>query len=216
MAVDREGLIFQGRARGLADLGLTATALVVSDSLLSNALAPLLEAVWKRAVPIGSVADSRITDEDRVLLTMLASGLKDEAIAQRLDIHVRAVRRRNTRLMRVLNTETLFQAGVRAVIRGWLTVRAQRVEFATTIASYLVPGPGQDEVRGRATPSPEWPIRTPHSPAPAPRSAHCCVPTMAAAARSEWRGRQVAARLKMRTARRRTAAAPKPYAVRGV
>ncbi|MER5596952.1 helix-turn-helix transcriptional regulator [Streptomyces sp. NPDC002265] len=153
--VDREGLRFPGRARGLGDLSAhgvqirvgtdlptklitvdrrvtllpptdaadpTASALVVSDSLLSNALVPLFEAIWERAVPIGSVSDSQITDEERELLTMLASGLKDEAIARRLDIHVHTVRRRITRLMQLLNTQTRFQAGVQAAMRGWLTV----------------------------------------------------------------------------------------------
>ncbi|MFD8734538.1 LuxR C-terminal-related transcriptional regulator [Streptomyces sp. NPDC059618] len=153
--VDREGLSFHGRARGLGDLAAqgvqirvgtdlptklitvdrrvtllpptdaadpTASALVVNDSLLSNALVPLFEATWERAAPIGSVSDDQITDEDRELLTMLASGLKDEAIARRLDIHVHTVRRRITRLMRSLNTQTRFQAGVQAALRGWLTV----------------------------------------------------------------------------------------------
>ncbi|WP_299538858.1 LuxR family transcriptional regulator [uncultured Streptomyces sp.] len=154
VAVDREGLSFQGRARGLGELALrgvhirvgtdlptklitvdrrvtllpptdaadpTASALVVSDALLSNALVPLFESVWERAVPIGAVSDDRITDEDRELLTMLASGLKDEAMARRLDVHVHTVRRRITRLMRALDAETRFQAGVRAALRGWLT-----------------------------------------------------------------------------------------------
>lgn len=153
--VDREGLRFHGRARGLGDLAAqgvqirvsadlptklitvdrrvtllpptdaadpTASALVINDSLLSNALVPLFEAVWERAVPIGSPSDSQITDQDRELLTMLASGLKDEAIARRLDIHVHTVRRRITRLMKSLNTQTRFQTGVQAALRGWLTV----------------------------------------------------------------------------------------------
>ncbi|MFJ3615676.1 MULTISPECIES: helix-turn-helix transcriptional regulator [Streptomyces] len=155
VAVDREGLSFPGRARGLGDLALqgvqirvgtdlptklitvdrrvtllpptdaadpTASALVVTDSLLSNALVPLFEAVWEQAVPIGSVTRDRITEEDRELLTMLASGLKDQAMARRLDIHVHTVRRRITRLMQALNAETRFQAGVQAALRGWLTV----------------------------------------------------------------------------------------------
>ncbi|MFE4699770.1 LuxR C-terminal-related transcriptional regulator [Streptomyces sp. NPDC056738] len=153
--VDREGLSFHGRARGLGDLAAqgvqirvgtdlptklitvdrrvtllpptdaadpTASALVVNDSLLSNALVPLFEAIWERAVPIGSPSDSQITEQDRELLTMLASGLKDEAIARRLDVHVHTVRRRITRLMRSLNTQTRFQTGVQAALRGWLTV----------------------------------------------------------------------------------------------
>lgn len=153
VVVDREGLSFHGRARGLGDLAVqgvqirvgtdlptklitvdrrvtllpptdaadpTASALVVSDALLSNALVPLFESVWERALPIGSVTHDQITEEDRELLTMLASGLKDEAMARRLDIHVHTVRRRITRLMQALNAETRFQAGVQAALRGWL------------------------------------------------------------------------------------------------
>ncbi|MFD7866824.1 LuxR family transcriptional regulator [Streptomyces sp. NPDC057682] len=153
VVVDREGLRFHGRARGLGELAAqgvqirvgvdlptkligidrrvtllpptdaadpTASALVVSDALLSNALVPLFEGIWERALPIGSVVEEEITDEDRELLTMLASGLKDEAMARRLDIHVHTVRRRITRLMRALNAETRFQAGVQAALRGWL------------------------------------------------------------------------------------------------
>lgn len=153
VVVDREGLSYHGRARGLDDLagqgvGIrvgtdlptklitvdrrvtllpptdaadpTASALVVSDALLGNALVPLFEALWDRAVPIGSVAD-QVTQEDRELLTLLASGLKDEAMARRLDVHVHTVRRRITRLMQVLNAQTRFQAGVQAAARGWLT-----------------------------------------------------------------------------------------------
>ncbi|MEV0093414.1 LuxR C-terminal-related transcriptional regulator [Streptomyces sp. NPDC050738] len=152
--VDREGLSFQGRARGLNELAAqgvqirmgtdlptklisvdrrmtllpptdaadpTASALVVSDALLSNALVPLFEAVWERAAPISSAQEGQITDEERELLTMLASGLKDEAIARRLDMHVHTVRRRISRLMQVLNVETRFQAGVQATLKGWLT-----------------------------------------------------------------------------------------------
>ncbi|MFB7999775.1 LuxR family transcriptional regulator [Streptomyces sp. NPDC056002] len=155
VVVDREGLSFHGRARGLVDLSAqgvqirvgtqlptklitvdrrvtllpptdaadpTATALVVSDSLLSHALVPLFDAVWEHAVPIGSVTDEEITKEDRELLTLLTSGLKDEAIARRLNVHVHTVRRRITRLMAVLNAETRFQAGVQATLRGWLTI----------------------------------------------------------------------------------------------
>jgi DNA-binding CsgD family transcriptional regulator len=159
VVVDRAGLDFPGRARGLNELaadgvririasGLptklitadrritllpptdaadpTASALVVSDVLLRNALVPLFEALWDQAMPIGpspgdqEPAADGISVEDRELLTLLASGLKDEAIARRLDVHVHTVRRRIRRLLTVLDAETRFQAGVQALRRGWL------------------------------------------------------------------------------------------------
>ncbi|MGW8488096.1 helix-turn-helix domain-containing protein [Streptomyces sp. NPDC055886] len=61
---------------------------------------------------------NQITDNERELLTMLASGLKGEAMARRLDVHVHTVRRRITRLMQVLNAETRFQAGAQAALRA--------------------------------------------------------------------------------------------------
>jgi DNA-binding CsgD family transcriptional regulator/sugar-specific transcriptional regulator TrmB len=153
VVVDREGLSFPGRARGLTTLteyGVrirmapdlptnliavdrrvtllpptdaadpTASALVVSDVLTRNALVPLFEALWERAMPIAPGSRDEATAADRELLTMLASGLKDEAIARRLGVHVHTVRRRIRILLRTLGAETRFQAGVQALRRGWL------------------------------------------------------------------------------------------------
>lgn len=154
VVVDRSGLEFPSRARGLAvlvDQGVeirvapnlptklitvdrqvtllpptdaadpTQAALVVSDALLGNALVPLFEEVWQRALPVGLGGAEAVTGGDGELLTMLASGLKDEAIARRLDLHVHTVRRRISRLMTYLSAETRFQAGIQAVRKGWLT-----------------------------------------------------------------------------------------------
>ncbi|MGW1465949.1 LuxR family transcriptional regulator [Streptomyces sp. NPDC002308] len=96
-------------------------AVVATDSLLSNALVPLFEEIWERALPIGAGGTDAVTDEDGELLTMLAAGLKDEAIARRLDLHVHTVRRRISRLMASLSAETRFQAGIQAARRGRLS-----------------------------------------------------------------------------------------------
>ncbi|WP_017242343.1 helix-turn-helix transcriptional regulator [Streptomyces sp. SS] len=99
----------------------TASALVVKDATLHHVLVPLFESVWDRAVPIGRDARDGVTPQDREILTLLASGLKDEAIARRLDVHVHTVRRRIKALLLVLDADTRFQAGVQALRRGWLT-----------------------------------------------------------------------------------------------
>lgn len=152
--VDRAGLEFPGRARGLGELAEqgveirvatdlptklitvdrqvtllppndaadpSQAAVVASDSLLSNALVPLFEEIWDRALPIGFGGTEAVSDEDGELLTMLAAGLKDEAIARRLDLHVHTVRRRISRLMASLSAETRFQAGIQAVRKGRLS-----------------------------------------------------------------------------------------------
>ncbi|WP_228980587.1 LuxR family transcriptional regulator [Streptomyces sp. DH12] len=177
-----------------------AYALVVADARLREALVPLFEAVWERAVPLecagagaaagpgtgpagagpvgagagvartgpegGGTADTGVAGvagtgagaagapaggpgpapvavvggasaggaaaglrrdggagggaEQRELLRLLAAGLKDEAIARRLGVHVHTARRRISRLLEALDARTRFQAGARATARGWL------------------------------------------------------------------------------------------------
>ncbi|MFI6641290.1 hypothetical protein [Streptomyces sp. NPDC050504] len=103
----------------------TATALVIGDTLLRNALLPLFETVWERSTPLGRAGGpaepgDELPGPERELLGLLASGLKDEAIARRLGVHVHTARRRISRLLDHLGAETRFQAGAQATLRGWL------------------------------------------------------------------------------------------------
>lgn len=102
-------------------------ALVVHDGLLMNALLPMFEMLWETAVPLGAVAsgssdagDAPPTTDERVLIALLASGLKDEAIARQLDVHVHTARRRISAVIERLDATTRFQAGLQAARRGWL------------------------------------------------------------------------------------------------
>lgn len=98
-----------------------ASALVIGESLLRDALLPLFETVWDRAVPLGSAGgDGRVSEHRRELLGLLAAGLKDEAIARRLGVHVHTARRRISGLLDALGADTRFQAGAQATLRGWL------------------------------------------------------------------------------------------------
>ncbi|MEV1055443.1 helix-turn-helix domain-containing protein [Streptomyces sp. NPDC059017] len=104
-----------------------ASALVVGDALLRHALLPLFETVWDRAAPPGGALPPEppppggaLPAEQKELLALLAAGLKDEAIARRLGVHVHTARRRISRLLESLGAETRFQAGARATLRGWL------------------------------------------------------------------------------------------------
>ncbi|MGW7366758.1 helix-turn-helix domain-containing protein [Streptomyces sp. NPDC054841] len=96
-----------------------ASALVVGEGLLGNALVPLFETVWDRATPLGG-SGGPLPTAQKELLALLAAGLKDEAIARRLGVHVHTARRRITRLLESLGAETRFQAGAQATLRGWL------------------------------------------------------------------------------------------------
>lgn len=64
--------------------------------------------------------EGRPSEDQLELLGLLAEGLKDEAIARRLGVHVHTARRRITRLLHDLDADTRFQAGARATLRGWL------------------------------------------------------------------------------------------------
>lgn len=104
-------------------------ALTVRAAPIIDALVVLFESLWQRAIPISSVLSAEIptpekegapTEADRKLLTLLAAGLKDEAIARHMQITTRSLRRRMGRLMVDLNARSRFQAGVQAASRGWI------------------------------------------------------------------------------------------------
>ncbi|MFE5539398.1 hypothetical protein ACFQ78_27090 [Streptomyces sp. NPDC056519] len=99
--------------------GADGAALVFGASLLHRAALPLFESLWARATPVGR-PDGPLTADQRELLGLLASGLKDESIARRLGVHVHTARRRISRMLEDLDADTRFQAGVQAAIRGWL------------------------------------------------------------------------------------------------
>jgi DNA-binding NarL/FixJ family response regulator len=58
--------------------------------------------------------------DQRLLLSQLAGGAKDEQIARALGLSVRTVRRRVAELLVELGADSRFQAGVEAVRRGWI------------------------------------------------------------------------------------------------
>ncbi|RIQ11168.1 LuxR C-terminal-related transcriptional regulator [Jiangella rhizosphaerae] len=95
---------------------MRGSALVVRESALVEALAQLFHLLWDQAMPLVSTTadDGAGTGVDRRLLTMLAAGLKDDAIARQLDVSSRTVGRRVAELMARLGARTRFEAGVRA------------------------------------------------------------------------------------------------------
>lgn len=106
--------------------GLAQSA-VIHRSTLLDAMVTLFELFWTRALPIGGgsvdgpaagPAADRLTGQDRTILTMLVAGAKDETIARELRIGVRTLRRRMQHLLRALDAETRFQAGMQATRRG--------------------------------------------------------------------------------------------------
>jgi DNA-binding Lrp family transcriptional regulator len=97
--------------------------IVVHQSGLLDAILELFDTYWQRAQPIVSTApetpDKPSTD-DLLLLKMLQTGYKDQAIARQLGTSARTVTRRIAAMASRLGLETRFQLGTEAAKRGWI------------------------------------------------------------------------------------------------
>lgn len=99
--------------------------LLIKSSCLIDLLVTHFESLWERSTPVEAIGrrptdDGDISDRDRELLTLMAAGLKDRAIARSLGVTERTVSRRIQELMRRLDADTRFRAGIRAVQEGWI------------------------------------------------------------------------------------------------
>ncbi|TDV57442.1 helix-turn-helix transcriptional regulator [Actinophytocola oryzae] len=96
-------------------------SLVIHASSLLAAFAGLFETLWTLGVPVSAADPSAaLSEQDRKIITLMAAGLTDEAIARRLKLSRRTVVRRIAVLLDRLGATTRFQAGVQAANRGWL------------------------------------------------------------------------------------------------
>lgn len=116
-------MVMVDRERAMLPLDRTGTqgAVLIEAPPIVAALDFLFELIWDRAIPY-SVAGSThtLTPLEQRVLTQLATGSKDEAIAQRLNVTVRTVRRHITSAINKLGAENRFAAGVLATRRGWI------------------------------------------------------------------------------------------------
>lgn len=102
------------------------THLLVYSSGLLNLLIRIFDALWSMSTPIMRPARSgpdpfAITERDRQILTMLASGASDAGIARYLGVSQRTVLRQTAALSARLGATTRFQAGVQAVRQGLIS-----------------------------------------------------------------------------------------------
>jgi len=98
-------------------------ALIVRSPDLAAAFARVFDAAWQFATPFSASpadAGARLSAVQRSVLTGLAAGLTDDALAARLGISVRTCRRHIAALFDLLGAESRFQAGVFAAQRGLL------------------------------------------------------------------------------------------------
>jgi len=102
---------------------LEVGACATTSAQLVGGLAVLADTLYRRGRTLEEVAgadDTAPTPLELRLLAMLSSGVPDTVAARRLAVSERTLRRHLTQLLAKLGAESRFQAGVRAVERGWL------------------------------------------------------------------------------------------------
>ncbi len=112
----------------LAEDGTPQGMFVIRNPPLVRLLRGLFDETWAVATayhgpeaPRGSAGpDGELTEQQRVILRLLASGARDEAIARQLGISDRTLRRIVGELLDRLGAPSRFAAGVLAARHGWL------------------------------------------------------------------------------------------------
>ncbi|MFG3347499.1 helix-turn-helix transcriptional regulator [Streptomyces sp. NPDC048018] len=106
------------------DENSSAGALVLTGTGTLTALSALFDTIWARATPLGTTTRERdpngLNSQEQAALHLLGQGLTDEAVAKRLGVSPRTARRIAADLMELLGARSRFQAGCRAVGKGWL------------------------------------------------------------------------------------------------
>ncbi|MEU0517096.1 LuxR C-terminal-related transcriptional regulator [Streptosporangium sp. NPDC006007] len=100
-----------------------AGAVQVTGKGAVAAILALFEQVWASALPIDSIPakdDAGLSPQERELLRLLAEGLTDARAGRHLGISPRTVRRTVAGMMSRLGARSRFEAGLRAVERGWI------------------------------------------------------------------------------------------------
>jgi DNA-binding CsgD family transcriptional regulator len=100
-----------------------AGAYVLHGAALVAPLTALFELVWAASSRFRSDGPPAVDPDEarlRQVVALLAEGHKDEAIARRVGVSVRTVRRLIATAINRLDAESRFQAGALAVRRGWV------------------------------------------------------------------------------------------------
>ncbi|WP_298322059.1 helix-turn-helix domain-containing protein [Haloactinopolyspora sp.] len=112
----------------LAQRDSTPVGVLIRQGAVLDALLELFEFVWAAAVPLHVDSEhtpparnnSVLGDDDRRLLSLLLSGLTDEAIAAHRGTSVRTVQRRVHALMDLAHVRTRMQLAWEAARQGWV------------------------------------------------------------------------------------------------
>jgi DNA-binding CsgD family transcriptional regulator len=113
----------------------SAGSLVVHSAALLEVIAALFESIWEHATPasLESRQDwpvsrqpqetAQIDERTREILHLMATGMKDDAIARALKISRRTVQKHVSEAGSALGARTRFQIALIAAERGWLRPR---------------------------------------------------------------------------------------------
>jgi DNA-binding NarL/FixJ family response regulator len=99
-------------------------AVIIRGPALVQSYLAMYEDCWLRSVPYSAkpAADfdnhGELTEQHRTAMRLLANGLTDERIARKLGVSLRTVSRLVSEVMRYLQAESRFQAGVLASSQG--------------------------------------------------------------------------------------------------
>ncbi|MEV7124407.1 helix-turn-helix transcriptional regulator [Streptomyces sp. NPDC093260] len=121
--IDRRVALVAARAGDTA-----AGAYIVSGPGLLTMLLSLFDYVWADASPLGEPArptPTGLTRAQEEALRLMAQGRTDESIATSLGVSVRTARRLTGSVISSLDARSRFQAGVRAVRRGYLSAHEE-------------------------------------------------------------------------------------------
>lgn len=106
-------------------------AVILRGHGIVRALGALFERYWESAHTYGDAPAAhtrtdweKLTPAQSEIIRLMASGAKDDAIARRLGVSVRTVRRLTSELAARLQVESRFAFGVEAVRRGWVDAGA--------------------------------------------------------------------------------------------
>ncbi|NRQ31689.1 helix-turn-helix transcriptional regulator [Nonomuraea sp. NN258] len=113
---------------GVADAG----AVVVTDELHLSSLDLLFDLLWTVAAPARQTHAAGLTHRGATILGLLAEGLTDAAIAARLNLGERTVRREVNTLMKLSRAASRFQLALCAQQLGWLPRPAGETNGSTS------------------------------------------------------------------------------------
>lgn len=120
--------------------GIIDGGVLVHESALLDALMALFDIYWEQGTPANLSDDTHLSEthdlaDESAVLTLLASGLKDEAIARQLDLSVTTVRRRITMIQERLGVTSRFQVGLALGRQGWASPGAEQQQLSQPVDS---------------------------------------------------------------------------------